>query len=88
MLNNKRGQLSDAMTWIVATLIIIIILLVFIYASSVLAEFKEVDVGVKSIVVGENVDGVSDWFNVKTNLAYEINNNNKLKIEGQINYEK
>lgn len=39
MLNKKRkAQVSEIMTWIVATIIIITILIVFVYASSLLAQ--------------------------------------------------
>lgn len=40
MLNNQRGQTSEAMTWIVATLIIIVLLGISIYASSLLSKLR------------------------------------------------
>lgn len=40
MLNNKRAQTSEAMTWIVATLIIIVLLGISIYAASLLSKTK------------------------------------------------
>ena len=47
MLNNakKQGEVSETMTWIVVTLIIILILSVSIYATSILAK-KNLDLGV------------------------------------------
>ncbi len=42
MLNN-RGQASEAMTWIVATLIIIVLLGISIYAASFLSKLKIID---------------------------------------------
>ena len=35
---NKKAQVSEIMTWIVATIIILSILLLFVYASSLLAQ--------------------------------------------------
>lgn len=41
MLNN-RGQLSEVMSWIVATLVIITVLLAFIFGSTILAQKTKV----------------------------------------------
>ena len=43
MINNKKGQTSEAMTWIVATLIIIVLLGISIYAASLLSKLKIID---------------------------------------------
>jgi len=40
---NKKGQTSEAMTWIVATLIIIVLLGISIYAASLLSKSKIID---------------------------------------------
>ena len=37
---NKKGQVGETVTWVVATLIIVIVLVSFIYASSVLSKVK------------------------------------------------
>ena len=44
---NKRGQASEAMTWIVATLIIIVLLGISLYAASLLSKLKIIDYGVE-----------------------------------------
>jgi len=42
MLNNKnKGQVGETMTWVVATIIIIAILIISIYAASILANTKK-----------------------------------------------
>jgi hypothetical protein len=41
---NSRGQISETMTWIVATVIIILILTAFIYASGIFGEAKQVTI--------------------------------------------
>ena len=43
MINNKKGQTSEAMTWIVATLIIIVLLGISLYAASFLSKSKVVN---------------------------------------------
>ena len=40
---NKRGQASESMTWIAATLIIIVLLGISIYAASLLSKLKIID---------------------------------------------
>ena len=40
---NKKGQASEAMTWIAATLIIIVLLGISIYAASLLSKLKIID---------------------------------------------
>jgi len=40
MLNSKKAQVGETVTWIVATIVLIAILLIFIFASSILAKSK------------------------------------------------
>lgn len=40
---NKKGQVSDAVTWIVATVAIVVIMMFFIFAASLFSETKVVD---------------------------------------------
>lgn len=42
-IRNKKGQTSEAMTWIVATLIIIVLLGISLYAASLLSKLKIID---------------------------------------------
>ncbi len=37
MLNNKRGTIGATMTWVVATIIILVVVIIFVYAAGVLA---------------------------------------------------
>lgn len=78
---NKRGQVSETLTWIIATIIIIVVLLVFIYASIALGKTKGIDTKV------DLKESSVDWINVKTNLAYSLNNANREKINGWISEE-
>ena len=56
---NKRAQTSEAMTWIVATLVIIVLLGISIYATSILSKKKVIDYekedGTQDIVMEESL---------------------------------
>ncbi len=80
----KRAQLSDTMTWIVATLIIILILVIFVYASSLLAKTHKAISSLKSIGSGESGETVN-LIEIKNSFAFERNKNNNLKIEEWLN---
>jgi|TARA_B100001971_G_C18083236_1_gene479450 hypothetical protein len=43
LLNQKKGQIGETMTWVVATLIIIVILFISIYMSSLISKTKILD---------------------------------------------
>ena len=45
MLNNKKAQVGDTITWVVATLVIVFVLLISIYASSLLSKTKDFSSG-------------------------------------------
>ena len=68
---NKHAQVGETVTWIVATLIIIGILMIFIYVSVLISKVKVVSVS--SI----NVDSEStiDLLSQKTFFAYNLTNN-------------
>ncbi len=80
MSNNKSGSVPDTITWIVATIIIIIMLIVFISVSTLLAEGSSVVRGIKSLFSGESFEN-ADWIAAKTYFAYKINNDNKDFID-------
>jgi len=82
MLDNKRGQVGETVTWVVATIFLIVILLLFIYASIALAKTKSLNLNIK-LSSGNSVD----WINSKTQMAYSINPANKDKIQVWISKE-
>jgi uncharacterized protein YpmB len=83
MLNNKKAQVGESITWVIATIILIILLIISIYASIALASTK-------SLKFNTNTDSEQavDWISYKTQMAYSINNNNKNKIEDWISQAK
>jgi predicted PurR-regulated permease PerM len=80
MLNkDKKGQVGETITWVIATIILIVILLVFIFASIALSKLKSLNMTLK-----DSSENSVDWINSKTQMAYSINSNNKNKIQGWI----
>jgi len=72
-LKNKRGQVGESITWIIATIVLIAILLIFIYASVALSKMKSIKINLKE-------DSV-DWINAKNQMAYSISSVNKNRIQ-------
>lgn len=85
MLNNKKGQLSDAMVWIIATVIVVVILFVFVYASNILGKANSIKKDSKELLVENSPEENINLFEEKTLLAYKINSANKNKIQEWIN---
>jgi hypothetical protein len=64
---NKKAQISEIMTWVVATLVILSILIIFIYASSLLAQkTKVIKAKDLKIDLGKEVD----WIETKNSITY------------------
>jgi hypothetical protein len=74
--NSKRGQIGESITWVVATVILIILLIVFIYASIILSKAKFLRFDAKA-----DSENSADWIGSKTEMAYSINDDNKNKID-------
>ena len=69
---NRRGQTSEAMTWIVATLIIIVLLGISIYAASLLSKLKIIDYKTEErsqdVVMEESL---FSYFSIKESVVQE-----------------
>jgi len=64
---SKKAQISEVMTWVVATLVILSILIIFIYASSLLAQkTKVIKAKDLKIDLGKEVD----LLEIKNLIAY------------------
>ena len=76
---NKKAQISEIMTWVIATIIILSILLVFVYASSLLAQ-KTKTVKVQDLKL--DFVGKVDLLETKNIIAYSsASQSNKKVIE-------
>lgn len=83
MLNNsKKGQVGESITWVIATIVVIVLLIIFIYASIVLSELKSLKINTKKTSVS-----LVDWIDSKTQMAYAISSGNKNKIQVWISQE-
>jgi len=84
---NKYGSIDSTITWAVATLVIIGVLVGFVLGSIGLSKAKEVS----SLLVS---DAQSDFkeesqiLKTKTSIAYELNNLNKGQIDDLLKNEK
>jgi len=78
---NKKAQIGGTLTWFVATIIIVFILLVAVYAASMLGKAKSLNSG-SGKVEKENQE---EWVSVKNSLAFEKNSSNQNKIEEWLN---
>jgi hypothetical protein len=67
MLNKgtKRASVGEAITWVVATIIILVVLLIFIYASNVLGLWKTY-----KISSGEVSADIDSQLTTKTEIAF------------------
>lgn len=66
---NKKAQISEIMTWVIATIVILVILIVFIYASSLLAQ-KTKTVEAKDLKI--DFEKSVDLLETKTSIAYSF----------------
>lgn len=76
MLNNKKAQVGETITWVIATIVLIAILIVFIFTSLALSKLKLFKVHLKT----DSAEG-TDWIGAKTEMAYSLNSENKNRIQ-------
>lgn len=82
---NKKAQVGETLTWVIATLIIIGTLLVFVYASIALAKAKSVNSGeVKTQIKQISTEDI-DWIASKNQMAFSKNQEYRNRIEVWIN---
>jgi len=78
MFNNKSGQVSDTTTWIVATMVILVLLGVSIFITSGIAKVKTF--GGDKVIEGKQRDHVAE----KTISAFLLNNGNLDLIKNSV----
>ena len=86
---NKKGQVAESITWVVATLIIIVTLVVFIFISTTLSKGKVIQgisSGVQKFFLNDDAGKISR-LETKTKFAISINSQNEEVINGWINSE-
>ena len=90
MLSNK-GQIAETITWVVATVIIFVTLVIFIFLSVSVSEAKNLSISgvvekVGGFLISDDIKGI-ERFKVKTIFASSLNDNNYEKIEGWLESE-
>ncbi len=73
---NKKAQIGDTLTWVVATIIIFVILFFFIFGSSILGKTKDVTNFRQSLFSKEGFDA-PDAFLTKNIFTYLLFENSK-----------
>jgi len=68
MLNN-RGQISETMTWIIATIVIVVVLIISVYASILLAKKTNI-LNAGKILNGDGAESSSDFLETKSLQSY------------------
>jgi len=82
---NKKGQVGETLTWIVATLIIISVLFIFIYASIAMAKVKSVGSGEIKSKAQETIGKEVDWIETKNEMAFARDSSDRVRIERWLN---
>ena len=78
LINHKKGQTGETVTWLVATLVIIGILILFIYVSVLMSDVKGVSLGNLQTDLGKESQVLTE----KTSISNVImNNKNKETID-------
>ena len=76
---NRRAQISEIMTWVIATIVILSILLIFVYASSLLAQKTKT---VKAQELKIDFENKVNLLDTKSLIAYSsTSESNRIIIE-------
>lgn len=81
MLGQTKGQVAETMTWVVATIIIIVILVISVYAASILSDAVKILSGSDSIPLRER----GDFTGKESLLAILLTNSGEKKVFDQLN---
>lgn len=87
MLRNKKSQVAETMVWVVATMVIVIILIISVYAASTLSEAVKTLSGSDSIPLRERGDftGKETMFSILLTNSGEKNIFNQINLDGETN---
>lgn len=80
LIKNKKGEIGETINWIVATIIILGILLVSVYITSIMSNLKII----READVTSDLKSDSQVLEMKTSLSLRINNIDREKIENAL----
>ena len=67
---NSRGQVGETLTWIVATILVIVLLIFFIFGSSILSGTKKVSDSFRESLTSGQIQEATDVFLQKSLFTY------------------
>jgi Na+-transporting methylmalonyl-CoA/oxaloacetate decarboxylase gamma subunit len=74
---NKRGQVGETISWVIATIVIIGVLLIFIYISTLMSKVKQIS-EIELSVSGSDIK--TELLTEKTSLAHQLANNRNKEV--------
>lgn len=81
---NKRAQTGEAITWVVATLVIIGILLIFTLVASLFAQANGAIVSLGRVFDSTELGEGKDWIGQKIEFAFKLDSSNKPEINSWV----
>jgi len=69
---NRKGQIGETLTWMVATVLIIVVLIFFIFGASMLGKTKEVRAEFKETLTSKSIFEGGDSFLKKSLYTYNL----------------
>jgi len=77
---NKRAQVADTVTWVIATIIIVVMLFLFVLGSSLLSETKRITSYKSSLFSDKGSNSYSNVYLSKSLYSYHSVQGNKNKL--------
>lgn len=83
MLRYKKAEVGETMTWMVATIIIVVVLIIFLYTSHLFGSLKSASIQARKFL--QQIDfekelEADNWIEVKTNIAFSKNPSHRAMI--------
>ena len=79
LIKKKKGQIGDAITWMIATIVIIVLLLFFIFGASLLASTKKIGAFRESLTSKQTFEGDDLLLRKSLYTYYSIKSENSKK---------
>lgn len=86
--SNKKADVGKTLTWLIATIIIVIVLILFIYASSFLGSLNSLKVSVKKLGISDEPLRTNLSINTKTAMAYVQTTSDKALVDAWLDKNK
>jgi hypothetical protein len=84
ILSNKKAQVGETLTWMISTIIILVLLIIFVYSTLAFAKAKNIKTSSIDFGKADSSDKIN-WMNLKSEIAFSINDQNEKVIREWIN---